>query len=146
VFHLCYVSCNRTWYRDGVQRAVAFSQYPQYSCSTTGSSLNALYRHCVNRASPSNIVWSTIDRWPTHPGLVQVNCFFSTVLAVLVSLLHYGMQLVWILPLDVLLHVFVGLIFKASSFCELTSVLLLINYICITFCLWIGYWRHRADV
>lgn len=57
--------------RDGVQRAVAFSQYPQYSCSTTGSSLNALYRHYVSRVSPSNIVWSTIDRWPTHPGLVQ---------------------------------------------------------------------------
>jgi len=69
----CYVKCKLTWHRDGVRRAVAFSQYPQYSCSTTGSSLNALYRHCVSRVSPSNIVWSTIDRWPTHPGLVQVN-------------------------------------------------------------------------
>ena len=29
---------------DGVRRAVAFTQYPQYSCSTTGSSLNELYR------------------------------------------------------------------------------------------------------
>ncbi|KAH9920042.1 ferrochelatase [Fomitopsis serialis] len=29
---------------DGVKRAVAFTQYPQYSCSTTGSSLNELYR------------------------------------------------------------------------------------------------------
>jgi len=67
------VSCTLTWHRDGVQRAVAFSQYPQYSCSTTGSSLNALYQHYVNRARPSNMVWSTIDRWPTHPGLVQVN-------------------------------------------------------------------------
>jgi len=57
--------------RDGVERAVAFSQYPQYSCATTGSSLNALFQH-VSR-SPSNIVWSTIDRWPTHPGLVRVN-------------------------------------------------------------------------
>ena len=28
--------------RDGVTRAVAFTQYPQYSCSTTGSSLNQL--------------------------------------------------------------------------------------------------------
>lgn len=61
------------WFRDGVQRAVAFSQYPQYSCSTTGSSLNALYRHYVSRTSPSNIIWSTIDRWPTHRGLVQVS-------------------------------------------------------------------------
>ena len=29
---------------DGVEHAIAFSQYPQYSCSTTGSSLNAIYR------------------------------------------------------------------------------------------------------
>uniref|UniRef100_A0A672GAM5 Ferrochelatase n=1 Tax=Salarias fasciatus TaxID=181472 RepID=A0A672GAM5_SALFA len=27
------------------ERAVAFTQYPQYSCSTTGSSLNAIYRY-----------------------------------------------------------------------------------------------------
>ncbi|XP_022830699.1 ferrochelatase, mitochondrial-like [Spodoptera litura] len=27
---------------DGVERAVIFSQYPQYSCATTGSSLNAI--------------------------------------------------------------------------------------------------------
>jgi hypothetical protein len=29
---------------DGVRRAIAFTQYPQYSCSTTGSSLNDIYR------------------------------------------------------------------------------------------------------
>ena len=29
---------------DGIEHAVAFSQYPQYSCSTTGSSLNAIHR------------------------------------------------------------------------------------------------------
>lgn len=56
---------------DGIQRGVAFTQYPQYSCSTTGSSINAFYRHYASRGVPSNIVWSTIDRWPTHPGLVQ---------------------------------------------------------------------------
>ncbi|KOB68314.1 Ferrochelatase [Operophtera brumata] len=28
--------------KDGVSRAVIFSQYPQYSCATTGSSLNAI--------------------------------------------------------------------------------------------------------
>ena len=59
-------------YRDGIKRAVAFTQYPQYSCSTTGSSLNAMYRYYSKKTEPSNIVWSTIDRWPTHPGLVQV--------------------------------------------------------------------------
>ncbi|KZO89975.1 chelatase [Calocera viscosa TUFC12733] len=29
--------------RAGVKRAVAFTQYPQYSCSTTGSSLNVMW-------------------------------------------------------------------------------------------------------
>ncbi|ELU05299.1 hypothetical protein CAPTEDRAFT_181169 [Capitella teleta] len=57
--------------KDRVQRAVAFTQYPQYSCSTTGSSVNAIYRHYAKRGQPSNILWSLIDRWPTHPGLVQ---------------------------------------------------------------------------
>ena len=61
--------------RDGVTRAVAFTQYPQYSCSTTGSSLNQLYREIQARkakqAPEGNIQWSVIDRWPTHPGLLQ---------------------------------------------------------------------------
>lgn len=61
-------------------RAVAFTQYPQYSCSTTGSSLNELWKWRTrlegNRASgeaspPGAIEWSVIDRWPAHPGLVE---------------------------------------------------------------------------
>lgn len=61
-------------------RAVAFTQYPQYSCSTTGSSLNELWkwrqRLETKRAGPDvdeagAIKWSVIDRWPTHPGLVE---------------------------------------------------------------------------
>ena len=59
--------------RDGVQRAIAFTQYPQYSCSTTGSSMNAIFRYYQARQQPSNLIWSTIDRWPTHPGLIQVH-------------------------------------------------------------------------
>ena len=60
---------------DGVQHAVAFTQYPQYSCSTTGSSLNAIYRHCSRKdGRQSSMRWSVIDRWPTHPGFVQVSC------------------------------------------------------------------------
>ena len=56
---------------DGVRRAVAFTQYPQYSCSTTGSSLNDIYRK--SRAGLfSGISWSVIDRWGTHPGFVEV--------------------------------------------------------------------------
>ena len=29
---------------DGVERAIAFTQYPQFSCATTGSSLNEMWR------------------------------------------------------------------------------------------------------
>jgi protoporphyrin/coproporphyrin ferrochelatase len=61
-------------------RAVAFTQYPQYSCSTTGSSLNELWKwrnrlegkRATGEAQPEGaITWSVIDRWPTHPGLVE---------------------------------------------------------------------------
>lgn len=59
-------------YEDGVTRAVAFTQYPQYSCSTTGSSMNELFRrYTALPAERQNIKWSVIDRWPTHPGLVD---------------------------------------------------------------------------
>ena len=30
---------------DGVEHVVAFSQYPQYSCTTSGSSMNAIYKY-----------------------------------------------------------------------------------------------------
>lgn len=61
-------------------RAVAFTQYPQYSCSTTGSSLNELWKwrqRLEGKAGPlddgsdGTIKWSVIDRWPVHPGLVE---------------------------------------------------------------------------
>lgn len=59
-------------------RAVAFTQYPQYSCSTTGSSLNELWkwRHRMEGKTneenpPGSIAWSVIDRWPAHHGLVE---------------------------------------------------------------------------
>ena len=62
-------------------RAVAFTQYPQYSCSTTGSSLNELWKWRQRLEGKSGaaksgdndgtINWSVIDRWPSHPGLVD---------------------------------------------------------------------------
>ncbi|KAL8204055.1 UNVERIFIED_CONTAM: hypothetical protein K2H54_066482 [Gekko kuhli] len=58
---------------EGVERAIAFTQYPQYSCSTTGSSLNAIYRYYNTKGAKPKMKWSTIDRWPTHPLLIQ--CF-----------------------------------------------------------------------
>jgi len=61
--------------RDGVERIVAFSQYPQYSCTTSGSSMNAIYRwqqkHHPLRIPGTGISWSVIDRWPTHPLLIK---------------------------------------------------------------------------
>lgn len=60
---------------DGVKRAVAFTQYPQYSCSTTGSSLNEVYRRGV-KGEAGDVKWSVIDRWGTHEGFIEV-CSFS---------------------------------------------------------------------
>ncbi|MEE6457897.1 hypothetical protein FKM82_000091 [Ascaphus truei] len=62
---------------DCIERAIAFTQYPQYSCSTTGSSLNAIYRHYSSRAAKPTMQWSIIDRWPTHPLLIQ--CFAENI-------------------------------------------------------------------
>lgn len=56
---------------DGVRRAVAFSQYPQFSCTTTGSSLNELWRAERRLGLTGRFDWSIIDRWPTHPGFVK---------------------------------------------------------------------------
>ncbi|RKF83466.1 Ferrochelatase, mitochondrial [Golovinomyces cichoracearum] len=63
-------------------RAVAFTQYPQYSCSTTGSSLNELWKWrqrlegkspntALSNGNDGTINWSVIDRWPVHPGLID---------------------------------------------------------------------------
>jgi ferrochelatase len=56
---------------DGVERAVAFTQYPQFSCSTTGSSLNELWRAAGRTGLRDAFRWSIIDRWPVHPGFVE---------------------------------------------------------------------------
>ncbi len=56
---------------DGVKRAVAFTQYPQFSCSTTGSSLNELWRAARRVGLQNEFEWSVIDRWPTHPRFVE---------------------------------------------------------------------------
>ena len=55
---------------DGVERAVAFTQYPQFSCSTTGSSLNELWRAARRTGLQDTFEWSLIDRWPVHDGFV----------------------------------------------------------------------------
>ncbi len=56
---------------DGVERAIAFSQYPHYSCATTGSSLNDLWAAARLLGLEDAFRWSVIDRWPTHPGFID---------------------------------------------------------------------------
>lgn len=48
----------------------------------TGSSLNAIYRYYTDRKDRPKMRWSVIDRWPTHPLLIEVGintsfCHFS---------------------------------------------------------------------
>jgi len=56
--------------RDNVEQAIAFTQYPHYSCTTTGSSMNAIYKYYAERNITTKMKWSVIDRWGTHPRLV----------------------------------------------------------------------------
>ena len=61
----------RAMQADGVERAVAFTQYPQFSCSTTGSSLNELWRAATRTGLRDAFEWSVIDRWPVHQGFID---------------------------------------------------------------------------
>jgi protoporphyrin/coproporphyrin ferrochelatase len=61
----------RQMHADGVERAIAFTQYPQFSCSTTGSSLNELWRAAARTGLLDAFQWSIIDRWPIHPGFIE---------------------------------------------------------------------------
>lgn len=57
--------------KDGPERIVLFSQYPQYSCATSGSSFNSIYQYYRKRSLPKHMKWSIIDRWSTHPLLAK---------------------------------------------------------------------------
>lgn len=78
--------------KDSPERVVIFSQYPQYSCATSGSSFNSIYYHyrkrfveifdtknyifsikknSICRELPKHIKWSVIDRWSTNPLLIK---------------------------------------------------------------------------
>lgn len=57
--------------KDGVKRAIAFTQYPQFSCATTGSSLNELWRAVGKLGLVNEFQWSVIDRWPVHPTFID---------------------------------------------------------------------------
>ncbi|TDD89626.1 ferrochelatase [Actinomadura darangshiensis] len=55
---------------DGVRRAVAMPQFPQFSCTTSGSSLNELWRGVERTGLHSAFTWSVLDRWYRHPAYV----------------------------------------------------------------------------
>lgn len=57
--------------KDRPERVVIFSQYPQYSCATSGSSFNSIFTHFKGIKPSNGIRWSVIDRWPTHPLLIK---------------------------------------------------------------------------
>jgi protoporphyrin/coproporphyrin ferrochelatase len=63
--------CLQQMAEDGIERAVAFSQYPHFSCTTTGSSLNHLWRESIRLGLEKTFKWSLIDRWPTHPTFIS---------------------------------------------------------------------------
>lgn len=56
---------------DGVDRVVAFSQFPQWSCTTSGSSMNELWRQVKSAGLEEDFKWSLIDRWPLHGGFID---------------------------------------------------------------------------
>lgn len=63
--------------KDGVERAIAFSQYPQWSCTTSGSSYNHLWRELKRLGMGDTFKWSVIDRWGVHPDFI--NCIAKNV-------------------------------------------------------------------
>lgn len=56
--------------KDGVERVVAFSQFPQYSCATSGSSFNAVHDH-LSKKDKLNYDISFISHWPVNPLYVK---------------------------------------------------------------------------
>ncbi len=61
----------RAMHADGIERAIAFTQYPQWSCSTTGSSLNDLWRAAARTGLSDAFEWSIVDRWGQHDSFVR---------------------------------------------------------------------------
>lgn len=61
----------RAMHADGIERAIAFTQYPQWSCATTGSSLNDLWRAAARTGLQDAFTWSIVDRWGEHEGFVS---------------------------------------------------------------------------
>jgi len=56
---------------DGVTRAVAFSQFPQWSCTTSGSSMNEMWKKLKEMGMADSFKWSVLDRWHSHPSFIS---------------------------------------------------------------------------
>ena len=56
---------------DGINHAIAFSQYPQWCCNTTGSSMNELNRQLKSMNMEDTFKWSIIDRWYNNDGYIN---------------------------------------------------------------------------
>src|SRR5699024_7758420 len=56
---------------DGVERAGGVTQYQQFSCASTGSSLNGLWRARDRLGLAQRFEWSVIDRWPVQPTFIE---------------------------------------------------------------------------
>lgn len=57
--------------KDGVKHAIAFSQFPQWSCTTSGSSMNELWRNIKKYNLEDSFKWSLIDRWFNNSGYIN---------------------------------------------------------------------------
>ena len=60
-------------HRDQPTNVIAFSQYAQYCCNTTGSSINAIAKYFLARNNNGTPPFklSFIDRWSMNSGLVN---------------------------------------------------------------------------
>ena len=57
--------------RDGIEHAIAFSQYPQWCCNTSGSSYNHLWRVLRQKDMTQRFKWTVIDRWFLSKGYID---------------------------------------------------------------------------
>lgn len=62
----------RAMENDGVDHIVVLSNYPQYSCTTTGSSLTHIWQAAAELQLKQR--FSLIDRWNTEPLFIKAIC------------------------------------------------------------------------
>lgn len=59
----------KTLRKAGIDKLVALSLYPHYSCATSGSSLNELRRGLLDSPTTESVI--EIDSWPDHAGYIS---------------------------------------------------------------------------